>query len=127
MFEKATRMKIRFDTSRGRLSTEDVWDLPLVGEELCLDNLAKALNKELKDDSQESFVIPEAEPNEELQLKLDLVKRIIGVRLAEREAAENALKARQKKQQILQIIAEKEAETLKDSSLEELRILLESL
>jgi hypothetical protein len=127
MFEKASRMKLRFDTPRGRLTVEDLWDLPLIGNEACLDNIAKVLYRELKDETQESFVIKAERSNEELTTKFEIVKHVIDVRLQEEEAAKNAAQARRKKQQILAIIAEKETETLKDSSIDDLRALLESL
>ena len=50
MFEKASRMKLRFNTQRGVLSVEDLWDLPLIQ----LDNIAIALNKKLQESKTES-------------------------------------------------------------------------
>ena len=133
MFEKATRMKLRFDTPLGSLPVEDVWDLPLLshngarGKKACLDDLAKTLNQELKTTDHESFVLKQTTPNKELQLKFELVKHIIGVRLLEKEISENAAKAKEKKAQIMAIIADKETESLKGSSIEDLRTILESL
>ena len=127
MFEKASRMKLRFDTPRGRLTVEDLWVIPLVDGDANLDDIAKELNRQLKTDNEESFVVKKEEPNEELTVKFELVKHIIKVRLVEQEAAENAALARQKKQQILALIADKENEKLKESSVEDLKALLESL
>ena len=135
MFEKASRAKLRFETALGALSVEDLWDLPLLSDKrrngVCLDGLAQALSRELKESDVESFVLkqPTAEsaPRRKLQLAFDVVKHVIDVRLAEQTAAENAEKARQKKQKIMEIIAGKEDEALKGSSVEELRTLLASL
>ena len=128
MFEKASRMKLRFPSPVGMLTVEDVWDLPLVSKKGAnLDDMARYLNKELKNSDTESFVLKRTKPNEELSLKFEIVKHIIAVRLAENEAAENLQKAKEKKQQILGIIADKEAESLKGKSLDELKALLDSL
>jgi hypothetical protein len=127
IFEKATRTRLRFDTPRGRLTSEDLWNLPLIGSDTCLDDIAKGLSRAVQDSGQESFVLKTNEPNETLTLGFEIVKHIIDVRLAEQEIAENAEKARQKEQQILAIIAEKEVESLKESSIDELRGLVEEL
>lgn len=127
MFEQASRMKLRFATPRGNLPVEDIWELPLKGGDTNLDDIAKALHRETKDDTEMSFVDDPPEPNEELQLKFDIVKHVIGVRLAEQKAAENAEANRQKKQQILAIIAEKETDSLKRKSVTKLRELVDSL
>lgn len=130
MFEKATRMKLRFTTSVGLLSVEDIWDLPLVTRRKnasCLDDLAKTLNKELKNSGEESFVLKRTNPNKELQLKFEIVKYIIGVKLAEREVVDNAKKTKEKKEQIMALIAEKKTESLKGKSVEELEALINAL
>lgn len=44
MFEKASRIKLRYSTNRGVLSVEDLWDLSLEQ----LDPIAINLNKSLK-------------------------------------------------------------------------------
>jgi len=137
MFEKAVRLKLRFDTPLGSLPVEDVWDLPLLpgrgknggrkGGKACLDDLAKVLHKELQSDDSESFVLKRKRTNDELQLRFDIVKHVIDVRLEEKERAENVAKAKEKKQQILAIISDKETEDLKGKSLEDLRALCDTL
>ena len=41
LFEKASKMKLRFSTTKGVLSTEDLWDLSLES----LDRIAKNLKR----------------------------------------------------------------------------------
>jgi len=60
LFETASKNKLRFSSIKGNLTTEDLWDLPLTSKSgrICLDNIAKQLYKELKDSTEESFVLP---------------------------------------------------------------------
>ena len=50
IFEEASRKKIRVKTSRGSLSVEKLWDLPL--EEL--DNAHREVTKSLRENEEES-------------------------------------------------------------------------
>lgn len=131
MFEKATRQKVRFDTSRGQITVEDLWDLPLTSttSKPNLDDIAKGLHRELRSSAETaSFVTPAANTgNEELQLKFDVVKHVIDVRVAERNAASEATKRRETKQRILEIVQMKEDESLRGKSLEELKAMAEAL
>lgn len=131
MFEKASRLKLRFNTSRGALTVEDLWDLPLTSStgKPNLDDIAKSLNREIRDSGVEtSFVDPSATgASASTQLAFDIVKHIIGVRIAERDAATLAAKKRETKAKILQIIAEKQDQALQSKSLEELQALAESM
>ena len=133
MFEKASRMKLRFDTPAGSLPVEDVWDLPLKqptrgrNNRANLNDLAKSLHRELKNDEDMDFVDDVEKPNTALTLKFEIVKHIIGIRKTELEAAENMRKAKERKSRILEIIAEKEDESLKGKSTDELRALLSEL
>ena len=80
MFEKATRIKLRFESKKGLLSVEQLWDLPLNS----LDEIAISLNKEVKDISEVSFIKPLSNnKNKELTLKFNIVKHIIDVKLTE--------------------------------------------
>jgi hypothetical protein len=122
MFEKASKMKLRFATSRGNITTEDLWDLPLPS----LDTLAQQCQKEAKDDTT-SFIKKVQPTNTVAKLRFEVVKRVIDVRLAEIEAADNAAIVKGKKQQILAIMADKESESLKGASMEDLQKMLEDL
>lgn len=130
MFQLATRKKIRFESPQGNLTIEDLWEIPLTTNQKGIanvDDIAKSLFKQLKDNNNESFVIKNKPVDNTLQLKFDLIKHIIDVRLADAEIAATAKANKDKKQQLLAIIATKENEQLLGSSLEELRKMAESL
>lgn len=129
IFEQAARDKLRFETKMGQLSVEDLWDLPLThASKANLDDIAKGLYKQLKEDPNVSFVHKlQSSAVSKVQLCFDLVKHIIDVRLAEKEAAELARSNNEKKQRILAIIEGKEAEALSAKSVEDLRAMLASL
>jgi hypothetical protein len=50
LFEKASRLKLRFSSPAGLLTVEDLWDLPLSAQAKVanLDDIAKGLNKTLE-------------------------------------------------------------------------------
>jgi hypothetical protein len=122
MFEKASRLKIRFDSPKGPLEIEDLWDLPLRSDtgKANLDDIARALNKILKSQEDESFVTTSKPVDNVLQLKFDIVKHVIVTRLAENDAASKARENAERKQKILGIIAAKQDEALAKMSVEEL-------
>ncbi|HXJ61960.1 MAG TPA: hypothetical protein VNU68_35430 [Verrucomicrobiae bacterium] len=121
MFEKATRLKLRFESSHGPLLAEDLWDLPLKS----LDNLAVGLKRSLETDT--TSFINERKPDETVQLRFDIAKHVIDVRLNEAQQAKDAKDRAQKKQQILGILATRENAKLEGASEDELRALLASL
>lgn len=81
IFEQASRLKLTFNTNKGQLSVEHLWDLSLDS----LDTLAKAVNRELKASEEESFVKTRTKANTELVLRLEILKRVIEVKLQEAE------------------------------------------
>lgn len=115
-FEKATRKKLRFNSTSGVLSVEDLWDLPLTGRGANLDKLAKSLHKELKESEEESFVVKTVRKDSELQLKFDIVKYIIDVKLEEQETAKNRADKKAEKEleaESFRAVVDKEKERLK--------------
>ena len=125
-FEQASRMKLRFNTDRGAITTEDLWDLPLE-ENGILDELARDLTRQMKDAEVGSFVVKKSSTSALLELQLDIVKHVITNKLAEVERKEQELVRKAKKQKILGIMARKEDAELEDLSKEELEKLLEGL
>ena len=125
-FVTASRLKVRFETTKGFLSVEDLWELPLDRGRVNLDEIAIGLSRDLKGDT-ESFVNKTKPENVELKLKLDIVVHIIETLLKEREDAKQARLKSEKKNQILEIIARKESKDLEEKSLDELKGLLSNL
>jgi hypothetical protein len=127
-FEKATRIKLRFECAQGQLSVEDLWDLPLKHTSRAnLDDTARALSRRLRDDLVESFVDKLPQTDETVQLAFDIVKHVIDVKLAERDAAKLAAENREKKQRLLATLAKKEDEQLSELSIEDLRAQINAL
>lgn len=122
LFEKATRNKIRFSTRIGDLSVEDLWDLPLVtGNKANLDMIAIGLNRELKECETESFVRKDNNPRTEiLQLKFEVVKHIIDVKLQEAKEKENKVARESRRQELLDLKAKKRQEIDGQKSMEEI-------
>ena len=107
IFEQASRLRLRFDTPKGMLTAEDLWDLPLTSGtgKANLDDIARGLHRELKDASTESFVVKPPQADESLQISFDVVKHVIDIRLAENEEARVKTENREKKQRILELIS----------------------
>ena len=127
MFKEANRYKLRFDTDRGNVTTEDLWDLPLVNKSVCLDNIAKQLSKKIKEVDEESFVVKKSSADTILELKLEIVKYIISVKLEEKEIKEKSVATKAKKERINSIIADKEDENLRNASVEDLEKMRDNL
>jgi len=126
IFEKASRIKLRFAVTKGLLNTEDLWDLSLED----LDKMAVSLRKEVKNSEEESFITPT--PNKSriidlVELRFEIVKHIITVKLAEKEAKALAAEKRAKRAQLIELIGKKELSALENQSVEDLKRQLSEL
>lgn len=122
IFEYATRNKVRF-SFRGMISVEDLWDLSLTN----LDSIYKELNKQSKQSEEESLLNIKTQEDELLNVQIEIVKHIVSVKLAEKEAREKASAKKAQKQKIMSIIAEKQDEALQNSSIDDLQKMLDEL
>lgn len=122
MFDKATRLKLRFESNKGLLSVEQVWDLSLTA----LNEMAKGLSRQVKaaETDEEDFIGTKSAVDSELQLRFDVVKHIIGVKLKERDDSKDAAERKANNQVILELIQRKKQQELEGKSVEELEALL---
>lgn len=100
-----------------------MWDLPLIQ----LDNIAIALNKKLQESKTESFIKTRTKDTTELELKFNIAKHIIDVKLQEQEDRLLESEKKAKRQKILDLMAKKQDAELEGKSLEELAKELEAL
>lgn len=122
-FERALRMKLRFNTNKGVLSTEDLFDLSLQD----LNVLAKALNKQRKEEEEEDFLSERSPEDVKARLGFDIVLYILEKKKEEKLANENAKLKKAERQKILNIIAKKKDASLENLSEEELLKKLDEL
>lgn len=109
-FEYVTRNKLRFPSTKGELTVEQLWDVPLRSrDDFNLNTIAKAANKAWKDISEESFVeTKKTVVHERLEMVFEVVKYVIDVKLAEEKAAEKKAENAKEKARLLEILAEKQ-------------------
>jgi hypothetical protein len=123
IFEYATRNKVRFQSVKGELTVEQLWDVPLRSkDDFNLNVVAKTANRALKDISEESFVEHTVTPEHtRREIVLLLVKHVIDVRLLEEEDAKKRAANRIEKEKLLQILADKQAGKLSELSEKDLQ------
>lgn len=121
IFEAATKGKYRFPF-KGMISVEDLWDLKLQD----LDSVFKSLNKQKKQNDEESLLQVKTAEDQELDNKIQIVKYIVKFK---QEEIEERLQAKNKKeynQKLLELIERKQNEELAGKSIEELQAMLKA-
>lgn len=121
MFEIASRKKLRVKTSIGELTVEQLWDLPLTSTRgVNLDDIAIRLSQEITK-QQLSFVSDNAKKEDaDLKVLFDIVIHIIEVRKNEVKAAQEKASNLSMLKMLKELRAEKQTESLKSLSQEEL-------
>lgn len=122
MFEAAVKSKLRFPF-KGLISIEDLYDLNLEN----LDLVFKVLNSQLKLVSEESLLNKKSIEDQELELKIEIVKYIVGEKIQVQNKKLREKELKEQKQKIAEIIADKQEGVLKDKSVEELQAMLQDL
>lgn len=122
IFERAARNKLRFQSSVGLLSVEDLFDLPLKGRKGAdLDEVARGIYVELKEIGEISFVDEKPDARKtELELQLEIVKHVIQSKKDAVARAEKAAATAERKRKLLNALASKEDQALEGMTREQI-------
>ena len=102
---------------------EDLWDLPVTE----LDRVFKTLNSQKKQSDEESLLSTKSKEDEVIDIQIAIVKHIVSVKLAEKEARRKAAENRAKRQKIMAVMAARDDKALENASDEDLRRMLDEL
>lgn len=129
IFEIATIQKFRFPTAKGEVTTEALWDMPLLSKNgFDLDDTAKTINAALKSVTEESFVSVKDNPaKEKLTTMLEVVKHVIAAKLKAEEDARIRANKLGERAKLLDVLEAKQNATLAALSEDELKAKLAAL
>ena len=122
LFEIATRNRYRFNY-KGVMTVEDLWALSVEA----LDTIFKALNRQKKTTDEDSLLATKSAADAELSNKIELVKYIVSVKLAESDERMNAAEKKAQRDKIMEIVAKKKDKELEDMNVDQLMKKLEEL
>lgn len=128
IFERASRLRLRFDSQKGQLTVEDLWDLPLSSEKgASLDKVAQTIYTNLNGVQSISFVGESTEANTLDRLRMDIVLHVIDTKKAENAAARKATDNRIEAQRILEQMAKLQDKALDNMTMDQLQARLNEL
>lgn len=122
LFEIATRNRYRF-TYKGVMTVEDLWDLSVDA----LDAIFKILNRQKKTADEDSLLAVKSAEDTELANKIELVKYIVSIKLAEADERVNAAEKKAQRDKILAIMAKKQDAALEGMDMKQLEAELAKL
>lgn len=123
LFIAASRKGYQFTTTKGVIDINDLWQLNLES----LDRIAVGLDEAITKAGTKSFIAKRSTSNKELDDKLEIVKYIIQVKQEEADASRTRLEKAAKRARLEEILAQKEDESLKGKSVEEIKKLIEEV
>lgn len=127
MYQYIAEKKIRFQSSRGPLSLENLYDLQLTNPTgVSLDQVAMTIQDEIDDlqAGNKSFVETDNKNNAALklaQMKLEIVVDLIEKRKAEREAFRDSVAKQQQRRQLQDLLAQKELEARSNMTIDQIK------
>ncbi|CAH9017056.1 putative coil containing protein [Vibrio phage 193E37-1] len=128
LFAKAVKSGLTFATERGRITPQDLWNLPLTGNNgFNLKTVSRELLKAVKVTQEEDLVTETNSVDASNQLRLEVIKFIIADKKEEKEINEKTLENKQKREQLLKLKAKKQGEAMEELSVEEIDAQLAAL
>ena len=122
LFEIATRNRYRFNY-KGVMTVEDLWSLRVED----LDAIFKMLNRQKKTADEDSLLATKSAEDQDLANKIDIVRDIVSVKLAEAAERVSAAEKKAQRDKIMEIVAKKKDKALEDMGIEDLMKKLEEL
>lgn len=126
MYKQASKMKLRFNTEKGILTVEQLWDLSRAALGRVIVEVNKALKESSIDDElgflKESSVITDPENT----LRFNILKDIFLTKKEEAEKERNMAEVKRHNEKIDSLILRKEEASLEEKSIEELMALRKS-
>lgn len=122
LFEIATRNRYRFNY-KGVMTVEDLWSLRVED----LDAIFKMLNRQKKTADEDSLLATKSAEDQDLANKIDIVRYIVSVKLAEAADRVSAAEKKAQRDKILEIVAKKKDKALEDMGIDDLMKKLEEL
>lgn len=119
-FKQASKEKLRFNTTKGSLTTEQLWDLSIPD----LDDLAVSLEEQHQESGRKSFVLKKSAKDKTAKLRFDVVLEVLNTKMADNDAILEAKNIKEHNQKILGIIADKKDKSLEGKSIKELEGML---
>ena len=129
IYKKASKKKLRFNTNRGVLTVEHLWDLPKEEiRELVIKarEAAKKSSGEVNDTELSFLDAPVKTKATDDDLRFEILKDIYLTKKSAEEKAQKRAEARENNKKILDLIARKQDEALEKKSITQLEKMLES-
>lgn len=122
LFEIATRNRYRFNY-KGVMTVEDLWSLRVED----LDAIFKMLNRQKKAADEDSLLATKSAEDQDLANKIDIVRYIVSVKLAEAAERVSAAEKKAQRDKIMEIVAKKKDKALEDMGIDDLMKKLKEL
>ena len=129
IYKKASKKKLRFNTSRGVLSVENLWDLSkeeIRHEVIVARNIARKSEGEINDSELSFLDSPIKTKETDDELRFEILKDIYLTKKYAEEKAQKRAEIKENNKKILDLIARKQDEALEKKSISQLEKLLES-
>lgn len=122
LFEMATRSKLRFPSTKGELSVEDLWDLSDKDLDVVYKNLK---DQEVK--SSEESLLNDANVDPKLTAAIGIVRYIFTTKRKEKLAEKERINKKQTQKKYIDALSKKQDEAIEKMSEAELRAMIDSL